>query len=67
VKNYAFFLKSEEFDKREFHFANKMLTSKSKEDFGGFSAQTKYKPPPFKIAQLNEVKIDANVKHFQFF
>jgi len=59
VKNYAHFLKNESFDDREFSFAVKSLTARARENLGEYSAITKYKAPANKLAELNNVKIEA--------
>jgi len=59
VKNYAYFLKNEDFDKKEMKFANKMVSSKAREDLGDPKVAAKYTAPPFKIAELQEMRSDA--------
>jgi len=61
VKNYAHFLKNESFDDREFSFAARSLTARARENLGEYSAITKYKAPANKLAELNRVKIEAQL------
>jgi len=67
VKNYAHFVKNESFDEREFSFAVKSLTARARENLGEYSAITKYKAPANKFAELNNVKIEAQVIFFFYF
>jgi len=60
-------LKNEDFDKKEFKFANKMIAARNREDLGEPKVEAKYTAPPFKIAELQEMKSDAYVKEiFRF-
>jgi len=61
VKNYAYFIKTEDFDDKEFSFAFKSLTARARENLGDFTALTKYKAPPSKLAEMNNVKIESQV------
>ena len=61
MKNYAYFLKNEDFDKKELTYANRALTAKARENLGDAIIPTKYKSPTFKIAELNGVKMEAYV------
>lgn len=61
VKDYGYFVKSEKFDEIEFGFATRTLTARARENLGDYEILTKYKPPTFKVAQRNEVKIEAQV------
>lgn len=61
MKNYAYHIKTESFDENEFTFAKKSLTARARENLGDFGSITKYKTPASKLAELNNVKIEAQV------
>jgi len=66
VKNYAYFLDEEEFDSKEFGFAKKMLFAKGKEALGESSITTKYIPPLPRMAERNNVKVEAKNMESKF-
>jgi len=66
VKNYAYFLEEEEFGTKEFGFAKKMLHAKDKEALGESSITTKYIPPLPRMAERNNVKVEAKNMESKF-
>ena len=61
VKNYAHFVKKETYDKNEFGFAKRCLMARHKESLAEYTTDSKYKAPSYKVAQMNGVKVEAQV------